>query len=91
METFSKQPGEDLDYDFDYADFLQAGETLVSAVVTVSDGINNLANVVSASAVKVWLTGGTSGQIYKITCLATTSTSPPRKKEQEFRLRVREL
>jgi hypothetical protein len=70
----SKNPLSILDYNFDWSAWLAPNETIVSATVTVPPGITLYTPAsVNAGAVVFWLSGGTSGQIYAITGLITTS------------------
>ena len=92
MDTFSKQPAEILDYDFDFSDFLTgSGDTLASSVVTADVGVTVMSKTDNTTdgTVKVFLSSGTDGTTYKVTCLITTSAG--RKKEAEFKLKVKEL
>ena len=91
LATFTKQPVEELDYDFDYSAFLSTTDTVVSAVITVEPveegGITVSGTVVEPTYVKAWLAGGKVGTTYKITCTATTEH---RVKQDEIKIRVRE-
>ncbi len=78
-----KTPDEVLDITFDYVDSLEAGETLVSAVVTVSirkgadstpAAILSGSPVVSSPYVVQRVINGVSGATYNLKCLATTNT-----------------
>jgi len=86
----TKQPSEVLDYDFKYTDWLDSGDEIESAEVTVATGITlDSYNIVSPGIVKVWLSGGTDGETYLITCVATTEGG--REKEKEFKLKIKEV
>jgi hypothetical protein len=71
----SKDPNELKDYEFDWSAQLADGETVVSQVVSFVDaaGTTNPTNSVSSPYSRVWLAGGTSGQLAVFTILATTS------------------
>ena len=89
--AYTKQPGDTLDYDIDYTQWLPAGDEVIAAsaasspsgltLVSVSEGVPDI--------VKVWVSGGTSGVRYKITI--TTTTKGSRVKEDEFLLTVKEF
>lgn len=77
-----KTPDEIIDVTFDYTDSLEAGETVESAVVSVSlrkgvdeDSAEILSGdpTVSSPYVVQRVEGGVSGCQYNIKCLATTS------------------
>lgn len=69
----SKRPAEVLDYDLDYSQWLPSGDTVASATVTAEDGITLGEKVLSDTAVKQWVSGGTADTEYTITCTATTT------------------
>jgi hypothetical protein len=79
-----KDPDATLDYRFDWKaktngtgrqDYLQSGETIVSHSIIASSGITieSSGTVDSDTAVIVWVSGGTAGQTYTLTCRITTS------------------
>lgn len=94
-----KHPNAVKDYKFDFAaftngtgasDWLQSGETITSYSISVPDGLNldvsGLAN--SDTAVVIWLSGGTSGFRYDVSCQITTSAG--RTEQVTFVLKVDE-
>lgn len=89
--TKHKQPGETLDYDVEFEDWMPAGDTIIAEDTTVPAGLikDSTAINVSSHVVKVWLKGGTSGVRYK--CTTKITTQQGRIKEKEFYLKVREL
>jgi hypothetical protein len=85
-----KQPGEVLDYDFDFTDSLAEGDTVSTATVTVSpSGLTLSTKTVSSPTVKQWVSGGTAGTRYRLTCAAVTSGG--RTHEEEMVIPVAEL
>ena len=64
-----------LDYKFDWSDWLDAGETISSKTVTVPTGLtkNSDALADTNTAVLVWLSGGTTGERYTVSCQIVTS------------------
>ena len=81
---FLKDSDAVLDYLFDWAastngngatDWLSAGETIADHTITATTGLtvdsSSLAN--TAASVVVWLSGGTVGNSYDVTCHITTS------------------
>lgn len=82
---YQQDPDDLLDYKFDFAaltngtgdsDWLASGETITAKTVTadpVGITISSSSITDSATSVTVWLTSGTSGTTYSITCHITTS------------------
>lgn len=90
LGKFSKQPGETLDYDVDFTDWFQGrSDAPVAHSVTTDAGITKEADSRTGNVVKVTLSGGTSGEKYKITVLLTTNASPPLVKEADFIVSVK--
>lgn len=83
-----KQPGDNLDYDIDFEDWLVDGDALLSAAAASDEGISVGDVEVIPPRVKVWLSGGAVGSTYKITVTAITTLG--RVKEVTFNLRVAE-
>lgn len=83
---FLKDPDEVLDYKFDFAaltngngatDYLESGETISSETVTAGAGITLDSETITDSntSVTIWLSGGTAGNTYTVTCQIATSAS----------------
>jgi hypothetical protein len=98
-ETKIKDPDDELDYIFDFAaetngtegadgDWLATGETIASYTVTVETGLTKDSDSNTDDTVTVWLSGGTAGTTYSVTCQITTSAS--RKKTYTGKIYVRE-
>lgn len=86
---FYKQPGENKDYDFDWTDWMADGDFIASYTLSADDGITLGADSLTGSAVKVFLSGGTHWQDYKVTCRITTVQG--RIGESEITILVREF
>lgn len=80
--TKTKDPAATLDYKFDWGShggrrppWLQDGEAIASYTVTAPPGITLTEDtlVEANRSVVVWLSGGTAGQTYVITCRITTN------------------
>lgn len=85
-KTFDpKDPAEKLDYLFDWAaernnngltNWLKDGESIVTCVVTVPEGIvlesHEIVN--NNTSVVVWISGGTNNEEYLINCQIETAT-----------------
>ena len=89
MDTFSKQPGETLDYDFDFTDWMPTGDAIASSVVTAESGVTLGTKISTDTVIKQFISGGTDGQKYKVTCKITTNDG--RIKELELMLKIKEL
>ncbi len=86
-----KDPDARLDYSFDWADWLQAGELIESHVVTVS-GVTKDSDTRSGAIVTAWVSGGTAipGAVASITCQITTDSVPARTEQRTVYLKIRE-
>ena len=100
METRTKQPGETLDYMLDMTKFFDAlpdegGDEISTVSVSADTGITLVGapSVITEDGRKVktkqWISGGTSGESYKVTFTVTTEQG--RVVEFEFKLKVKEL
>ena len=89
--TFTKQPAEVLDYATDLRQWLPLGDYAVSAVTTATTGIVVVSTLITdvGKGIRVWLSGGTSGQKYKVQVRFVTDHG--RTKEYEFVVRVKEF
>lgn len=84
-----KKPGDNLDYDIYFTDWLVDGDSLVTASAVADDNSITIGTVqVIPPLVKIWISGGTAGKSYKIT--VTTTTAAGRVKEVDFIVRVTE-
>lgn len=84
-----KDPDEVLDYQWDFADDLAAGESLAAHDVTVT-GVTLDDSMIDGTAVRAWVSGGTAGANAEITFQATTDNTPARIFERTALLRIRE-
>jgi len=75
--VFIKDSDAKLDFGFDWSQWLNAGETIDSYVITTSPcGIENIYDTSTASgSVIVWLTSGSPSTRYLVSCLISTSGS----------------
>lgn len=83
-----KDPNEVLDYDIDWSERLEDGETIVASFFTVESGTVVIDDDEDAVGVtKVWLSGGTAGE----SCVVQNriETSAGRTYDQSVRLRIR--
>ncbi len=91
LGTFTKQPGERLDFDVDFSEWLSTTDTIASVVSVCDTGlvVETPLKDVTNKIVKQWITGGTTGTTYKVQITATTTEG--RIKEAEFKVKVKEV
>lgn len=97
LAKYEKQPLEVKDYDVDYTPWLTAiSDTLASlatSVVCLTDATDTTLEVDSATVtddhVKVWISGGTDSEQYKLTLRVTTAGGRVDESELIFRVRDR--
>lgn len=80
-----KDPDSVLDWIFDWNDWLGDFETITDVVFEATPGIVIDQSVKSQKTATVWLSGGTEGQVFKVTCRITTSEG--RTEDRSFTLR----
>jgi len=71
-----KDPDATLDWIFDWNDWLGATEVIDSVEFEVDPGISIdevKGFTYTQKTATVWLTGGTEGQVYRVTCRVTTN------------------
>ena len=96
LKKFIKQPVDRLDYDIDYSKWLTDPDHLVSTNVVIDQGetpedgdpLVLEAVVVEPTFIKLWISGGTAGITYKLSC--TTTTDKDRVKQDEIKIRVKD-
>lgn len=89
MATFRKDADATLDYSVDWSAWLADGDTIAAADWTVPDGLQQPTTPTPSLAgakATVWLTGGTVGDIYPVTCRITTAQG--RSDARSIRIRV---
>jgi hypothetical protein len=77
-QTALKDPDAVLDYKFDWdTNYLEDGETISSHTITAETGITvDSSSITDANrTVTVWLSGGTAGNVYTVSCEIVTSLS----------------
>lgn len=90
MYYMRHDPDAVLDYKFDWSAWLSDGDTIVDHEVKVPAGVTKVSSAVdeSQTAVVVWLSGGSAGTTYAVTCQITTEGG--RTDERSIRLKVEE-
>ena len=72
LSSFKKDPSAVLDYVWDWTAWLE-GDVISSHTVTPADGITVNSSSSTGAAVTVWVSGGTAGQRYLVTCRIVTT------------------
>lgn len=72
MRKFNKTPVALLDWAFDWSNWLLQGESIQTYELTISDGLTVQSDSNDAQHVVVWLSDGSVGETYKVTCQVTT-------------------
>jgi hypothetical protein len=77
LATYDKDPDATLDYSIDWSAWLPSGDAISTAAWSTSDAElvveGSPAPSVSAGVATVWLSGGTAGTHYTVTCRVTTT------------------
>jgi hypothetical protein len=73
ISEFVKDPQAYLDYKWDWSSYLSTGETVVSGIITVPDGLVLEDTVVGSNYVTAWLSGGVVPEQYTVICNVTTN------------------
>lgn len=73
MSLWVKDPVDVAWYKFDWSQFLDAGDTIASATVTVDANVTKVTSASTASSVSVQLSGGASGTSSVVTCVVVTA------------------
>jgi len=71
--VFTKDPDAVLDYKFDWSIWLAESETITAAVIDVPTGLTLDSQDDADTTIIVWLSDGTDGEGYKVTCHITTN------------------
>lgn len=85
FKDHKKDPDADLDWIFDWNDWLAEFETISSVTFFTDPGITPHDPANTQKTATIWLAGGTEGQVYKITCRVTSSEG--RTDDRSFTLR----
>jgi len=77
LATFTKDPDATLDYYIEWASWISTGDAIDDVEWTADTGITigsgEYAPIVSGTKATVWLSGGTLGTKYRVTCRLTTT------------------
>jgi hypothetical protein len=72
LNVFTKDPNATLDYSVDWTNWLDT-DTIASVVWVVPAGITQSSVSNTTKVATIWLSGGTTGKFYNITCRITTT------------------
>lgn len=87
--VMTKAPGDRLDFDVDFSRWLSDGDTISTAIATISDTTAVIDDVeFSETVAKVWIHGGADTETGDVT--VTIDTQQTRTKQFCFKLRIRE-
>lgn len=88
-KQIDKAPGEDLDYAFDWSDWLPDGDAISSHDLDVETGLTLGAHANTSDEVQLWLSGGTAGNTYYVDCTVVTTGGRTGVRRLEVRVKVR--
>lgn len=86
FKDYKQDPEANLDWIFDWNLWLGEFEFISSAQFITDPGITVTNNSSTQKTATVWLSGGTEGQTYRITCRVTTNEG--RTDDRSFTLRI---
>lgn len=92
VAVIQQQPNEELDYDIPYLDWFDGSiDTLESIQVDVTPvgELAVLGIISSPSTVKLWISGGVNGGVYKVEFTAFTAGG--RAKQDELEVQIEEI
>jgi len=75
MSIWVKDPDDIRWFEFDWSQFLAAGETITSYAVTCDSNLTKVADTSTTSTVLIQVSGGTAGSQSLITCQVDTSNA----------------
>ena len=64
---FKKRAAAVLDYNVDWTDWLESGDTIQTSVWTVEPGITQDSESETGQVATIWLSGGMAGRSYRVT------------------------
>lgn len=86
--SFTKDPAAVLPYRWDWSAWLEDGDTITAATLSVPAGITKQAETHDTTTATVWLSGGTAGTSYVVGCLIETADGLT--DERSIRISVRQ-
>ena len=77
-QRFIKDPNAQLDYKFDWSNWLETSEVISSYTLVVQTGLVEETSSNDDDSVTVWLSGGVAGNLYTVLCRVETDSYPVR-------------
>ena len=96
MPQYYKDPDAVLDFLFDWSSWLASGESIDSHTVTVTCADEETPTLLvdstseTSGIIFAWLSGGTAGYVYDVTCHMTTDNATPRTDDRTMKVRIQE-
>lgn len=88
MNVYKIDPDADLDFQFDWSDWLDddSSEAIALSVITIdpSGELTATTPAVNSGVVTFWLSGGVATKRYIVSCKITTNSSPTREDERSI-------
>lgn len=88
MDSYVKDPGDNLDYKKDWATWLPTGDTISTSTWTVPTGLTGSSESSTTTTATIKLAGGTAGKRYIVTNQIVTAQG--RTKQHSFAIYVEE-
>lgn len=97
LDTYEQQPGEKLDYDIDFSEWLAPGDSIVSVTSSIETGPDSALTIDSpvptvfpnGKMIKQWVSDGTNGVTYVVNFMATMNSGAV--KEVELKFKIKEI
>lgn len=70
---FAHDPQAVLDYQYNWGEWLPAGDSIIAHTVTAPSGLTVDSSTATSTAVTAWISGGTIGAYYDVVCHITTA------------------
>lgn len=86
--TFTKDPDAQLDYAVDWSAFLTGSEVITTSSWEVPVGLTNVLEEATDTIATVWLADGDIGETYTLVNSIETDSTPVRKDDRSFMVRV---
>jgi len=88
--AWTKDPLDTRWFEFDWSQFLAAGETILSYTISADSAMTKVADSATSTAVLIQVSGGTAGTQSLITCNITTSAANVYETEKYVTIRNRQ-
>ena len=88
MAIYTKDPEAKLDYGFNWENWLANGESIISSIWTVPEGLTKITDSFTGILTTIWLLGGIVGINYDV--VNHIITSQGREDDRTIRIKVRQ-